>query len=235
MYRVFECLDELVNIVDQAYGVPMTQNCMVPRHEVLALLDDLRNALPIEVDDAQDVLDQRDDIIHTAKQQASEQIAHATDEAEHLVASARHDAETMIKDATDRASITVAKAEDDAVAIVDRARHDADTTVARADAEAKRLVANGHEQYQRAVDEGLAEQARLLSESELVRRANEEAHRIVDAAHADSDRLRKECDAFVDTKLKEFEDSLTETLRTVTRDRSALRHGAGAQQRRYEA
>ena len=44
MYRVFESLDELVQTVEQAYGVPMTSNCMVPRNEMLALLDDLRNA-----------------------------------------------------------------------------------------------------------------------------------------------------------------------------------------------
>ena len=31
MYRVFEALDELVQTMEQAYGVPMTSNCMVPR------------------------------------------------------------------------------------------------------------------------------------------------------------------------------------------------------------
>ena len=28
MYRVFEALDELVQTLEQAYGVPMTSNCM---------------------------------------------------------------------------------------------------------------------------------------------------------------------------------------------------------------
>ena len=67
-----------------------------------------------------------------------------------------------------------------------------------------------------------------------MRRANEEAHRIVDTAHADSERLRSECDEFVDGKLSEFEGSLTEVLRTVTRDRQALRRGAGVSRRRTE-
>ena len=40
MYRVFEALDELVQTLEQAYGVPMTSNCMVPRNEILGLLDD---------------------------------------------------------------------------------------------------------------------------------------------------------------------------------------------------
>ena len=55
MYRVFESLDELVQHLEGAHGFPMTSNCVVPRHEMLALLDDLRNALPVEIDDAQDV------------------------------------------------------------------------------------------------------------------------------------------------------------------------------------
>ena len=66
MYRVFEALDELVTIVEEARGVPMTSSCVVPRGDVLELLDDVRDALPAEVDDAQDVLDKRDDLIHGA-------------------------------------------------------------------------------------------------------------------------------------------------------------------------
>ena len=38
MYRVFEALDELVQTLEQAYGVPMTSNCMVPRNEMLRSL-----------------------------------------------------------------------------------------------------------------------------------------------------------------------------------------------------
>ena len=71
MYRVFEALDELVHTVEQAYGVPMTANCMVPRNQMLELLDDLRNALPVEIDDAQDVLDQQDEILRGAQERAA--------------------------------------------------------------------------------------------------------------------------------------------------------------------
>ena len=66
MYRVFEALDELVTIVEEARGLPMTASCVVPRGDVLELLDDVRDALPGEVDDAQDVLDHRDQMIGDA-------------------------------------------------------------------------------------------------------------------------------------------------------------------------
>ena len=234
MYRVFECLDELVRNVEQAYGVPMTSNCMVPRNEMLALLDDLRNALPVEIDDAQDVLDQQEHILSQAQDRATQLVDDATNEANSTVSQARHDADTMISDAETRAKTTVAKAQDEADRIVDNAQRDADDHLARAQSEAQRMIDSGNEQYQRSIDEGLAEQHRLVSEAEVVRRANEEAHRIVDAAHADSNRLRNECDEFVDAKLAEFEEVLSTTLRAVSRDRSALRKGAGVGGRRDE-
>ena len=84
MYRVFEALDELVNTVEQAYGVPMTSNCMVPRNEVLALLDDIRNAFPVEIDDAQDVLDKQDEILRGAEDRADAIIGDAEGEAQRL-------------------------------------------------------------------------------------------------------------------------------------------------------
>ena len=59
----------------------------------------------------------------------------------------------------------------------------------------------------------------------MVRAAHTEAARIVDAADGEADRLRRECDSYVDTKLAEFEDTLSKALRTVTRGRSQLWRG----------
>ena len=57
MYRVFEALDELSAIVEEARGVPMTAGCVVPRGDVLELLDHIKDAVPGGRDDAQDVHD----------------------------------------------------------------------------------------------------------------------------------------------------------------------------------
>ncbi len=65
MYRVFEALDELSAIVEEARGVPMTAGCVVPRGDVLELVDDIKDAIPGELDDAQDVLDARDAMLPT--------------------------------------------------------------------------------------------------------------------------------------------------------------------------
>ena len=89
------------------------------------------------------------------------------------------------------------------------------------------MVESGNQEYQRSVDEGLAQQQRLVSESEVMHRADEEARRLVEQANVESSRLRSECDSYVDAKLAEFEESLSSVLRTVSSDRSALRRGAG--------
>ncbi|HET9254661.1 MAG TPA: DivIVA domain-containing protein, partial [Pseudonocardiaceae bacterium] len=62
VYRVFEALDELVTTLEEARSVPMTSSCIVPRGDVLELLDDIRDAIPAELDEAQDVLDHRDEL-----------------------------------------------------------------------------------------------------------------------------------------------------------------------------
>ena len=78
------------------------------------------------------------------------------------------------------------------------------------------------------MEEGRQEQERLIAESTVVREAQEEARRLVAEAHMDSSRLRRECDDYVDGKLAEFENTLSTTLRSIARDRSALRAGAVA-------
>ena len=86
----------------------------------------------------------------------------------------------------------------------------------------------GRATYERALADGRAEQARLVSQTEVVQVAHRESAKIRDHAHADADRLRAECDSYVDTKLAGLEETLTKTLRTVGRGRTALRSGAVA-------
>lgn len=228
MYKTFQGMDDLQQMVEQAYGVPMTANCMVPRREVLDILDEMRNAIPIEMDDAQDVLDHRDTIINDAHTHADGMIRDAEAERDAILADARARSEEMLRDSEERATTTVSRAEAEADRLVGDAQREYDQLTTRAAAEADRLVQAGNESYQRSVDEGMAEQARLISESEVMRSAEEGAQRIVESAHADSDRLRTECDRYVDSTLADFEHSLHDVLRTVSRDRAALRKGAGA-------
>ena len=97
VYRVFESLDALVTVVEEARGVPMTGNCVVPRGDVLELLDDVREALPGELDDAQDVLDRRDELVDDAAQEAEQTRSSARADADQMLAEAREEAEDHLR------------------------------------------------------------------------------------------------------------------------------------------
>ena len=67
-----------------------------------------------------------------------------------------------------------------------------------------------------------------MAQTEVVRAATTEAARIVDSADGEAERVRRECDAYVDTKLGEFEESLGTALRAVSRSRAHLWNSDGA-------
>lgn len=216
VYRVFEALDELVAIVEEARGLPPTRTCIVPRGDVLDLLDDVREAFPGELDDAQDVLDHRDKLVADARETAETTVSTAAAQARAAVDQARDEADRILSDAKAHADRMVAEA----------GTH-ADTVVARAQAEADRLVEAGRASYERAVADGMAERDRLVGNTEVVQASKIEAARVIDTAHAESDDTRAECDVYVDTKLADFEELLDATLRAVGRGRQQLRTGAG--------
>ncbi|ADG97338.1 conserved hypothetical protein [Segniliparus rotundus DSM 44985] len=238
VYRVFEALEELGAIVEEARSVPMTSNCVVPRGDVLELIDDIREALPADVDDAQDVLDQRDRLLEEARIYAQNHVEEAHAKSESAVEESRHIAERITSDAAAQADRVVKEAQSTAQRLLaeaqqesERLRHEAqreyESATTRAREESERLLQAGNSAYEHAVNEGLAEQRRLVSQSEVAQAARVEATRVVDAAHAESDRTRAECDFYVDTKLAEFEEFLVTTSRTVARGRQQLRAGAG--------
>lgn len=216
VYRVFEALDALVTVVEEARGVPMTSTCVVPRGDVLDLLDDLRESIPAELDDAQDVLDHRDELVSRAEQERRETTDQARAEADRLLADARAEAERLLAEAAHQAERAVADGRAEYQDLVDRGR-----------VEAERLIQAGRELYEHSVAEGRAEQARLVAQTELVAAAQIESGRIIDTGEREADRLRAECDAYVEKTLAEFQETLTRTLQTVQRGR-----GSWAQRRR---
>ena len=148
VYRVFEALDELVVIVEESRGVPMTAGCVVPRGNVLDLLDDIKESLPPEMDDAQDVLDRRDALINEARASAESDLARANAQVDQ--------ASRAVADATLLASLD------------GHTRDDVDAYALRSQQRAAHARANGH--FARSIVpvkdiNGLT----LLAEDELIR------------------------------------------------------------------
>jgi cell division septum initiation protein DivIVA len=111
-------LDELTALIDNARAMPMSASCVVNRGEVLAHLDELRQLLPTEFDEARRVLDDKgaviaeghaevQELLEAAKVERARMLSRteimrdATKEAEQVRAAAAADAERMRREIDD--------------------------------------------------------------------------------------------------------------------------------------
>jgi cell division septum initiation protein DivIVA len=85
------------------------------------------------------------------------------------------------------------------------------------------VVEEGRVEAAQIVDAARRERARLVAKTDVVQAATDEAERIVVEAETETDRMRAEIDAYVDTKLANFEVVLGKTLAAVERGREKLR------------
>lgn len=107
---------------------------------------------------------------------------------------------------------------DDVRATLPQALADAQDLLARQDG----VVAEGRHEADRIIDAAYAEQARLVSETEVFRQAQIEGERLVHEAEVNAERTRGEVDDYVDARLANFEVVLQKTLATVERGRAKL-------------
>ncbi len=78
-------LTRLETLVRDARSVPMSASCVVHRDEVLDLVEAVRRALPEQLDKAQQVLAQRDNVMADGRDQAKAVIDQAYEERTRLV------------------------------------------------------------------------------------------------------------------------------------------------------
>jgi cell division septum initiation protein DivIVA len=212
VYRLYETVDELSTVIENARSVPMSGSCMVPRDHVLDLLDDLRESLPEDVQSAGAIVEQRTEILQAAQAEAELLTRRTRGEADQLVASASRQREEVLG---------VARRQRDE--ILARAQEDADALIAQAEREAERLVEEGRRRRDALVAEGQAEHERLVTETEVYQTALAQSDELGAATQAEVARMRTEVDAYVDTRLADFGSTLERMVRSVEAARSTLR------------
>jgi len=85
------------------------------------------------------------------------------------------------------------------------------------------VVEEGRREARHLIEDARREQTRLVSLTEVLSAASEEAERIRLAARAEAEAMRREVDDYVDGKLANFEVVLDKTLAAVHRGREKLR------------
>ena len=212
VYRLYETVDELSTVIENARSVPMSGSCMVPRDHVLDLLDDLRESLPEDVQSAGAIVEQRTEILQAAQAEAELLTRRTRAEADQLLASAGRQREEVLG---------VARRQRDE--ILAQAQEDADELIAQAEREAERIVEEGRRHREALIAEGQAEHERLVLETEVYQTALAQSDELGAQTQAEVARMRAEVDEYVDTRLADFGSTLERMVRSVDAARSTLR------------
>ena len=212
VYRLYETVDELTTVIENARSVPMSASCMVPRDHLLDLLDDLRESLPEDVQAAGAIVEQRTEILQQAQAEAERLTGRTRGESDQLLSSARRQRDELLG--------TARRQRDEVLA---EAQVQAEELLAEAEVEADRLVAEGRAQREALIAEAVLEHERLITETEVYRGAVSRSDELGAQTAADVARMRAEVDEYVDSRLADFGTTLERMLRSVEKARTTLR------------
>ena len=212
VYRLYETVDELTTVIENARSVPMSASCMVPRDHLLDLLDDLRESLPEDVQAAGAIVEQRTEILQQAQAEAERLTGRTRGESDQLLTSARRQRDELLG--------TARRQRDELLA---DAQVQAEELLAEAEVEADRLVAEGRAQREALIAEAVVEHERLITETEVYRGAVSRSDELGAQTAADVARMRAEVDEYVDSRLADFGTTLERMLRSVEKARTTLR------------
>jgi F0F1-type ATP synthase membrane subunit b/b' len=117
-------VDRLESLVNQSRRVPLSSRIMLEEEELLALVEQLRQAIPTEIRQAKRLLQDRDRIIESAQTEADKIVSMARERAEYMINDnnvyylAKERGEQVLSDAQRDASTTRQEIEDYAVAVL---------------------------------------------------------------------------------------------------------------------
>ncbi|GKQ41263.1 ATP synthase F0 subunit B [Streptomyces sp. A012304] len=200
-------LDEIVTAVSSARSMPMSASCVVNRAELLALLEEVRAALPDSLAQAQELIGGREQMVEQARQ-----------EAERIIETAHAERGSLISD-TEIARRSQAEAD----RILTEARKEAEEVRAEADEYVDSKLANFEVVLTKTLGSVGRGREKLLGTGPGVDENGYQDEDAPERSH-DPETLRRDADAYVDAKLGAFEAVLAKTLEAVGRGRQKL-HG----------
>ncbi|MCC0095687.1 cell division initiation protein [Streptomyces flavotricini] len=198
-------LDEIVAAVGGARSMPMSASCVINRAELLAQLEEVRQALPGSLAQAQELIGGREQMVEDARR-----------EAERIIESAHAQRGSLISD-TEVARRSQAEAD----RILADARREADEIRAEADDYVDSKLANFEVVLSKTIGSVDRGREKLLGRGPGLDEDGFPDAEAPERSH-DPQTQRQQADAYVDTKLATFEAVLSKTLEAVGRGRQKL-------------
>lgn len=103
--EAIEKLQSAITMVNEARAVPLSASCVVHRGELLGILEEINQALPVDLANARKLLANRESIVEEGRQSAEQLISHAREEVARMVeqtaivAAAREESARLIEEA----------------------------------------------------------------------------------------------------------------------------------------
>ncbi|MBB4782274.1 vacuolar-type H+-ATPase subunit H [Streptomyces rapamycinicus] len=198
-------LDEIVGTVGGARSMPMSASCVINRAELLAMLEEVRAALPDSLAHAQELIGGRDQMVEEAHR-----------EAERIIESAHAQRASLISDTE-----LVRKSQEEADRILTEARREAEEIRVEADDYVDSKLANFEVVLTKTIGSVDRGREKLLGRApgaeDGLGQPDEGPERSADPAT-----LRHRADEYVDTKLGAVSAVLGKTLEAVGRGRQKL-------------
>jgi cell division septum initiation protein DivIVA len=223
VYRLYETVDELTTVIENARSLPMSGSCMVPRDHLLDLLDELRESLPEEVQQAGAIVEQRTEILQQAQAEAERLTGRTRSETEQVIGSARRQRDELIGTARRQRDELITAAQEQADQLLAEAEAEAEALVAEGRRRRDQLIADGEARHAELVAAGQDEHDRLVTETEVYRGAVSRADELGAQTVAEVARMRGEVDEYVDSRLADFGNTLAHMVRSVDKARTNLR------------
>lgn len=200
-------LDEIVATVSGARSMPMSASCVVNRAELLALLEEVRQALPGSLAQARELIGDREQMVEEARR-----------EAERIIETAHAERGSLVS-GTEIARRSQAEAD----RILAEARQEAEEIRAEADDYVDSKLANFEVVLTKTLGSVGRGREKLLGTGPGLDENGYEDEDAPERSH-DPETLRRDADQYVDAKLGAFEAVLAKTLEAVGRGRQKL-HG----------
>ncbi|MEU7122579.1 ATP synthase F0 subunit B [Streptomyces zaomyceticus] len=200
-------LDEIVATVQGARSMPMSASCVVNRAELLALLEEVREALPGSLAQAQELIGGREHMVEQARQ-----------EADRIIEAAHAERGSIVSDTQ-----VARQSQEEADRILSEARREAEEVRAEADDYVDSKLANFEVVLNKTIGSVDRGREKLLGRGPGL---DQNGYADEDAPEYSSDpqTLIHRADEYVDAKLGAFEAVLSKTLEAVGRGRQKL-HG----------
>ncbi|WP_348771286.1 cell division initiation protein [Streptomyces sp. RKND-216] len=196
-------LDEIVATVDGARSMPMSASCVVNRAELLAMLEEVRAALPGSLAQAQELLGGREQMVAEAQQEAQRIIEGARAERGSLVAGTE----------------IARQAQQESDRILAEARSEAEEIRAEADDYVDSKLANFEVVLSKTIGSVERGREKLLGGAQG---GYDDADDDAPERTADPEELRHRADEYVNARLGSVAAVLTKTLEAVGRGRQKL-------------